>query len=68
MSHLPLPLMNRHNKTESAVFNFWMIYFQKIFFLSDYLEITTAVVVPCGGPKSLPVHRYSVVIFTSLVL
>ena len=31
---------------------------------SDYLEIKTAVVVQCGGPKNLPVHPYSVVIFT----
>ena len=31
---------------------------------SDYLEITTDVVVPCGGPKILLVHRYSVVMFT----
>ena len=36
---------------------------QRIVF-TDYLETTTAVVVPCGGPKSLPVHQYSVVIFT----
>ena len=28
------------------------------------LEITTAVFVQCGGPKRLPVQRYSVVIFT----
>ena len=27
---------------------------------SDCLEITTAVIVPCGGPKSLPVHSYIV--------
>ena len=52
MSHLPLSLMNRFNKTESAVFIFWMLYFQRIP-LSDDLEITTSVVVPCGGPKSL---------------
>ena len=25
--------------------------------LLDYLELTTAAVMPCGGPKSLPVHR-----------
>ena len=30
--------------------------------LTAYLEITTVVVVPCGGPKSLPAHRYSDVI------
>ena len=30
--------MNRLNKTESAVFNLWMLYFQRIF-LTDYSEI-----------------------------
>ena len=53
MSHLPLSLMNRLSKTESAVFKLWMLYFQRIFF-TDYLETTTAVVVPCGGPKMSP--------------
>ena len=38
-------------------------YFPKDLLL-DYIEITTAVVAQCGGPKNLPVHRYSVVIFT----
>ena len=28
---LPLPPMNRLNKTESAVFKLWMLYFQRIF-------------------------------------
>ena len=32
MSHLPLSLMNRLNKTESAVFKLWMLYFQSLFF------------------------------------
>ena len=32
MSHLPLSLMNRFNKTESAVFKLWMLYFQRILF------------------------------------
>ena len=36
MSHLPLSLMNRLNKTESSVFKLWMLYFQRIYF-SDYL-------------------------------
>ena len=36
MSHLPLSLMNRLNKTESAVFKLWMLYFQRIFF-TDYM-------------------------------
>ena len=42
MSHLPLSLMNRLmnrlNKTESAGFIFWMLYFQRIP-LSDNIEI-----------------------------
>ena len=50
--------MNRLNKTESAVFKLWMLYFQRIH-SADYSEITTAVVVPCRDPKSLPVHRCS---------
>ena len=54
---MPLSLMNRFNKTESTVFIFWMLYFERI------PEITT-IVVPCGGPKTLPVHRFGVVIFT----
>ena len=55
--------MHRLNKTESAVFIFWMLYFQRIL-LSDNLKITTSIVVPCGGPKRFPVHRLSAVIFT----
>ena len=35
MSHLPLSLMNRFNKTESAVFKLWMLYFQRIL-LTEY--------------------------------
>ena len=35
MSHLPLSLMKRLNKTESAVFKLWMLYFQRILF-TDY--------------------------------
>ena len=31
MSHLPLSFMNRLNKTESAVFKLWMLYFQRNF-------------------------------------
>ena len=63
MSHLPLSLMNRLNQTKSAVFKFWMLYFQRISF-SDYLEIPIAAVVPRSVPESLPLPRYSVVIFT----
>ena len=44
--------MNRLSKTESAIFKLWMMCFQRI--SSDYLELTTAVVVPCGGPKMFP--------------
>ena len=36
----------------------------KTFSFSNYLEITTAVVVPFGGPKISPLHRYSADIFT----
>ena len=32
MSHLPLSLMNRFNKTGSDVFRLWMLYFQMILF------------------------------------
>ena len=32
--------------------------------LSDNLEITTGIVLPYGDRKSLPVHRFSDVIFT----
>ena len=38
MSHLPLSLMNRLNKTESAVFTLWMLCFLRIFFPSDYYQ------------------------------
>ena len=51
------------NRLECAVFIFLLLYFQRSP-LSDNIDITTSVVVPCGGPKSLPVHRLSVVIFT----
>ena len=30
---MPLSLMNRLNKTASAVFKLWMLYFQRILFL-----------------------------------
>ena len=45
--------INRLCQTESAVFKLWMLYFRRIPF-SDYLEITTAVVVPCGSCKTFP--------------
>ena len=37
MSHLPLSSMNRLNKTESAIFQLWMLYFQKILFFRLYI-------------------------------
>ena len=54
--------MNRLSKTESAVFKLWMLYFQRISF-SDYLEITTAVDVPCGGHKKVSPYIDIVLIF-----
>ena len=42
--------MNSFNKTESAVFIFWMLHFQRI---PNNKEITTSIVVPCGGPKKV---------------
>ena len=56
-----MPFMDKFNKTDSAVFIFRRLYFQRIP-LSDNFKITTSVVVPCGGLKSLPVHRFSDVI------
>ena len=56
-------LLSDRKCLESAVLIFLMLYFKKIS-LSDNFEITTSIVVPCGGPKSIPVHRFRVVIFT----
>ena len=67
MSRLPLSLMIRFNKTKSAFFIFWVLDFQRIS-LSDNLEITLSVVIYCRGPKNIPVHRCSVVIFGPLGL
>ena len=67
MSHLPLSLMNRLNKTESAVFKLWMLYFQRIFF-TDYLETTTAVTVPCGGPKKVSPYIDIVLLFVHFLV
>ena len=50
MLHLALSLMNRLSHMESDVFKLWMALFP-IDLFSDCLESTTAVVVPCGGPK-----------------
>ena len=48
-----------HEQTHSnrVCFQTWDVVFPNDLF-SDYLEITTAVVVPCGGPEKSPVHRY----------
>ena len=56
--------MNKPNKTESAVFNFSIMLFIQRIPLSDNLDITTSVVVSCGGRKKGPVHRFGVVVFT----
>ena len=42
MSHLPLSLINRLNKTESAVFIFWMLYFQRILLSDDLITYVTS--------------------------
>ena len=41
------------SQTEAAVFKLWMLYFQRNP-LSDHLEITTVVVVPCGSRRTSP--------------
>ena len=41
MSHLPLSIMDRLNKTESAVFKLWLLYFQKIFFFQIIYILNT---------------------------
>ena len=41
----------------SAVYKLSILSFQRIPFL-DYLVITKEVVMPCGGRKHLPAHRY----------
>ena len=67
MSHLPLSLMNRLNKTEFPVFIFWMLYFQRIPF-SDNLEITTSVVVPFGGPQKISPYIDLVLLYLHFLL
>ena len=44
---------NRLDQIESVVFKLWMLISPTDLF-SDYLDITTSVVVPCGGPKNYP--------------
>ena len=41
MSHLSLSLMSRLNKTESAVFKLWTLYFQMMSFADRYNNITS---------------------------
>ena len=67
MSHMPLSLINRLNKTESAIFKLWMLCFQRISFqiMSNSQQLSLCHV---AALKSLPVHRYSVVICTFMVL
>ena len=55
-------LMNRLNQTKSTVFKLDTV-FPRIP-LSDYLEITTVVVVHVAAIEHLPVHQYCIVIFT----
>ena len=66
MSNLPVSLMNRVNQTQSAVFKIWMLYFQRIP-LSDYLNgdhKRALSLCSVAAIKNLPVHQYSIVIFT----
>ena len=55
--------MSHLNQTESTVVKLWLLYFQKISFQiikrSQQLSLCRVVAL-----KSLPVHRYSVVIVT----
>ena len=45
-------LMNRLSQTVSAVFKLDVIFPKGV--ISDYIEITISVIVPCGGPKWSP--------------
>ena len=62
MSHLSLSLINRLNKTESAVFKLWMLYFQRISFQIIYRSQQLSLC-SVAALEHLRVHRYSVVIF-----
>ena len=64
MSHLPLPLMNRLNQIGSAVFKLWMHFFFRLFERSQQNLMLLCYV---GALKSLPVHRFSIVISTFFV-
>ena len=65
MLNFPLVLMNRLNKTKSAVFLYWRLsLFLRDPFFPDYLEVTTAVLCRVELVKLLLVYRYSVDIFT----
>ena len=54
MMHFTLVLMNRLNKTESAVFLFCRFSISEGSVFLDYLEVATAVVVPRGVGKTSP--------------
>ena len=59
MSHLPLSFMNRLNKTESAVFIFWVLYFYETPYQIMY-ESQLPSLCRVAALKSLPAHRFSV--------
>ena len=61
MSHLPLSRMNGLNKTESAVFKLWMLYFQRIIFNRQLRDHNSCRCSCVAVLKSLPVHRYIVI-------
>ena len=60
--------MNRLNKTGSAIFKFWMLYLQRILFNRQFRDHNNCPCARVAALKSLPVHRYSVVISYFLVL
>ena len=61
----PLVLMNRLNKTESAVFLYCRFsLFLKDPFFPEYLEVVAAIVVLRGRVKHLRVHQYRFDIFS----
>ena len=63
MLHLPLSLMNRLSKTESAVFKLWLLDFKRIFFTdcvpfrrkNESLYIPSAVFLSSALP-AWPIH------------
>ena len=61
--HLPLSLMNRLNKTESAIFELWILYFQRISFQITYVSLLVTnwpkrnTLVSTNMPKNIRVGR-----------